>query len=77
MPLSGEGSIEATAVRLMGDPGGRSLSLESHQGQHGRGREDRKMRLGRGQPRSEGLWTPTGRGRFRWSPLKVESRDWA
>lgn len=77
MALSGEGRIEATAVWLMGDPGGRSLSLESHQGQHGGGREDRKMRLGREKPRSGGLWTPTGRGRFRWSPLKVESRDWA
>lgn len=44
MALSGEGRIEATAVRLMGDPGCRSLTLESHQGQHGEGREDRMVR---------------------------------
>lgn len=39
--LSGEGRIEATAVWLMGDPGGRFLTQES---QHGEGREDRMMR---------------------------------
>lgn len=44
MALSGEGRIEATAVRLMGDPGCRSLTLENHQGQHGEGREDRMVR---------------------------------
>lgn len=43
--LSVEGRIEATAVRLMGDPGGRFLTQESQQeSQHGEGREDRMMR---------------------------------
>lgn len=43
MQLSAEGRIEATAVWLIGDPC-RSFILESHQGQHGGGRECRMMR---------------------------------